>query len=53
MERSKALVAATSCWKGTDASVHYIYYTPEMNAARNTGGLKCERLPLEATLAGA
>ncbi len=26
--------------EGTDARVHYIYYTPEMNAARNRGGLK-------------
>jgi type IV secretory pathway VirD2 relaxase len=26
--------------EGTDARVHYIYYTPEMNAARNAGGLK-------------
>jgi type IV secretory pathway VirD2 relaxase len=26
----------------TDARVHYIYYTPEMNAARNAGGLKID-----------
>jgi len=26
--------------EGTDARVHYIYYTPEMEAARNSGGLK-------------
>jgi hypothetical protein len=26
--------------EGTDARVHYIYYTPEMEAARNAGGLK-------------
>jgi hypothetical protein len=26
--------------EGTDARVHYIYYTPEMDAARNRGGLR-------------
>jgi hypothetical protein len=26
--------------EGTDARVHYVYYTPEMEAARNRGGLQ-------------
>ena len=26
--------------EGTDARVHYLYYTPEMDAARNRGGLQ-------------
>jgi hypothetical protein len=26
--------------EGTDARVHYLYYTPEMEAARNRGGLR-------------
>jgi hypothetical protein len=26
--------------EGTDARVHYIYYTPEMEAARNRGGVR-------------
>jgi hypothetical protein len=26
--------------EGTDARVHYLYYTPEMEAARNRGGLQ-------------
>ena len=26
--------------EGTDARVHYVYYTPEMEAARNRGGLR-------------
>jgi hypothetical protein len=26
--------------EGTDARVHYIYYTPEMDVARNRGGLQ-------------
>jgi hypothetical protein len=26
--------------EGTDGRVHYVYYTPEMEAARNRGGLQ-------------
>jgi hypothetical protein len=26
--------------EGTDAQVHYLYYTPEMEAVRNRGGLR-------------
>jgi hypothetical protein len=38
--------------EGTDARVHHIYYTPEMEPARNGGGLKTDAFVRKAIFGG-